>query len=66
MLLVVVMYGMLYFSWQAFQDYSYGASDMYVHHQWAYGLLQGEPYSAGIYPEACGAGKDRGDPAGAQ
>ncbi len=51
MLLAVVIYGMLYFSWQAFQDYSYGASDMYVHHQWAYGLLQGEPYSAGIYPE---------------
>lgn len=51
MLLVVVMYGMLYFSWQAFKDYSYGASDMYVHHQWIYALLQGEPFYDGIYPE---------------
>ena len=51
-LIVSVMYAMLYFSWDAFQSYSYGALDMYVHNSWIYGLVNGEVYSAGIYPEA--------------
>lgn len=51
-LIVSVMYAMLYFSWNAFQSYSYGALDMYVHNSWIYGLVNGEVYSAGIYPEA--------------
>ena len=52
LLIVSVMYAMLYFSWNAFQSYSYGALDMYVHHSWIYGLVNGEIYAAGIYPEA--------------
>lgn len=50
-IILLVIYAMIYFSWNAFQSYSYGASDMYVHHSWIYGLVQGEAFSAGIYPE---------------
>lgn len=50
-LAVILIYGMLYFSWGSFQDYTYGASDMYVHNSWIYGLLQGQVFSAGVYPE---------------
>ena len=51
LLLLVVVYGMVYFTWGAFQEHSYGFSDMYVHHAWIYQLSQGVPFSDGIYPE---------------
>ncbi len=51
-LIFVLMYGMLYFSYGAFLDYSYGFGDMYVHHSWIYGLIEGKIFSAGVYPEA--------------
>ncbi len=51
-LLAVVLYGMLYFSWGSFQSYGYFFSDMYVHHQWIDGLLKGEIFVSGVYPEA--------------
>lgn len=51
LLIVTVVYGMIYFTWGAFQERSYGFSDMYVHHSWIYQLSQGNPFSAGIYPE---------------
>lgn len=51
LLFVVIVYGMIYFSWGAFQDYSYGFGDMYTHHSWIYGLIQGQIFSAGVYPE---------------
>ncbi len=51
LLVVTVVYGMLYFSWGAFQNYSYGFGDMYVHHEWIYQLTQGKIFSAGVYPE---------------
>lgn len=51
LLAVVIIYGMIYFSWGAFQDYSYGFGDMYTHHSWIYGLIQGQIFSAGVYPE---------------
>lgn len=51
-LLVVVAFGMAYFSYAAFAEPSYGCGDMYVHHSWAYGLSQGKIFSGGIYPEA--------------
>lgn len=44
-------YAVLYFSWGAFDLHSYGASDMYVHHSWIYGLQNGQIFSNGIYPE---------------
>ncbi len=52
LLILVLMYGMLYFSYGAFLDYSYGFGDMYVHHSWIYGLIEGRIFSAGVYPEA--------------
>lgn len=51
-LAVVVVFGMMYFSYGAFQNVCYGTSDMPVHHAWIYGLLQGKIFSDGIYPEA--------------
>lgn len=52
LLAVVILFGMIYFTYGAFQDYSYGFGDMYTHHSWIYGLLEGKPYYKGIYPEA--------------
>ena len=49
---VVVLFGMIYFSYGTFVDHSYGFGDMYTHHAWIYGLLEGNIFSAGIYPEA--------------
>ncbi len=51
-LAVVVIYGMIYFTYGAFQDYSYGFGDMYPHNAWTYGLVNGQIFSAGVYPEA--------------
>lgn len=52
MLGVIVLYGMIYFSYGVFQDFNYGSGDMYVHHQWIDGLLEGRIFSDGVYPEA--------------
>lgn len=49
---VIVIYGMIYFSYGTFVDHSFGFGDMYTHHSWIYGLLEGKIFSAGIYPEA--------------
>lgn len=51
LLIVVLVYAMLYFSWGTLHDRTYGFSDIVVHHSWIYGLVSGEPFSAGIYPE---------------
>lgn len=51
-LFVVIVYGMIYFSYGAFQDYNYGFGDMYVHHQWIQGLIEGKIFYDGVYPEA--------------
>ncbi len=50
-LAAIVIYGMIYFSYGAFQEHYYGSGDMYVHHAWVYGLKQGQSFSGGIYPE---------------
>lgn len=50
-LLIVVIFGMMYFSYAAFAEPSYGTSDMYVHHSWIYALQEGQIFSDGIYPE---------------
>lgn len=52
LLIIVLGYGILYFSYGAFCDHSYGFGDMYVHHSWTYGLVEGKIFSAGVYPEA--------------
>ena len=50
-LIVLVIFGVIYFSYGAFQDYSYGFGDMYTHNSWIYGLMDGRIFSSGIYPE---------------
>ncbi len=52
LLILLLLYGMLYFSYGAFRDFSYGFGDLYVHHSWIYGLIQGQIFSDGVYPEA--------------
>lgn len=49
---IVIIFGMMYFSYGAFQVYSYGAGDLYVHHEWIYKLIEGRIFSGGVYPEA--------------
>lgn len=51
LLAAVVIYGMIYFDYGSFQDFSFGTGDLYPHVAWVYGLIQGKPFSAGIYPE---------------
>ena len=51
-LILVILYGMLYFSYGAFQAHSYGCSDLAVHHSWIQGLIDGKVFSAGVYPFA--------------
>ena len=50
-LLLVLAFGMGYFSYGAFQIPSYGYGDLYIHHKWIYGLLEGKIFLEGIYPE---------------
>lgn len=52
MLGAVLVFGMIYFSYGAFQIHSYGWGDLYVHHEWIYGLIRGNIFSGGVYPEA--------------
>lgn len=51
LLLIAVLYGMLYFSWASFVEPAFAFSDVYVHHSWIYGLVEGKPFVDGIYPE---------------
>ncbi|MCI8441526.1 MAG: hypothetical protein HFG27_03210 [Provencibacterium sp.] len=51
LLLALLVYAIIYFSWGAFQDHSYGSGDIYVHHGWLYGLTEGRIFSDGVYPE---------------
>ena len=51
-LTLVIIYGMVYFSYGAFQVYSYGYGDLYTHHKWVYGLVEGNIFPDGVYPEA--------------
>ena len=50
-LAVLVLFGMIYFSYGAFQDYSFGCGDAYVHTQWTYQVSVNNIFSSGIYPE---------------
>lgn len=47
----LILYALIYFTIGAFNELSYGFGDLYVHHAWIYGLIQGKVFSAGIYPE---------------
>ena len=50
LLLAVMVFGMMYFSYGAFKVCSYGVGDLYTHHKWIYGLIEGELFVEGIYP----------------
>lgn len=52
LLAAILIYGVSYFSYSPLVDHSYGFGDMYTHHSWIYGLIQGQIFSAGVYPEA--------------
>ena len=49
-LLLLVIFGCIYFSMNAFQENSYGFGDLYTHHSWIYNLSQGVIFSGGVYP----------------
>lgn len=51
-LAIVIVFGMTYFSYGAFQVCSYGYGDLYTHHKWVYELIQGQLFPDGVYPEA--------------
>ena len=51
-LALVIIYGMVYFSYGAFRVHSYGYGDLYTHHKWIYGLIEGNIFVEGVYPEA--------------
>ncbi len=52
LLFVILVYGIIYFSYGVFQDYNYGFGDMYVHHEWINELVNGNIFGKGVYPEA--------------
>ena len=51
LLSVVILFGMIYFSYGSFLNRSYGTGDMYTHSSMLYGLINGQIFSLGIYPE---------------
>ena len=51
LLSVVLIFGMIYFTYGTIQNHSFGFGDMYVHSSWIYGLVEGKIFSSGIYPE---------------
>lgn len=50
-LTVILIFGIMYFSYGSLQVHSYGFGDSYVHHEWIYGLMQGNVFADGVYPE---------------
>lgn len=51
-LILLLLFGVIYFSYGSSQIHSYGFGDLYVHHQWIYGLQEGKIFEGGVYPEA--------------
>ncbi len=51
LLVSVLLYGMIYFSYGVFQIRSYGFGDLYVHHEWIQRLVEGKIFAGGIYPQ---------------
>lgn len=49
---VTLLFGAVYFTYGVIRISCYGCGDLYVHHSWIYGLMEGKVFSAGIYPEA--------------
>lgn len=47
----LLLFGFLYFGWSGFYKFSFGSGELYVHHSWVYGLLEGEIFPEGVCPE---------------
>ena len=47
-LAVILIFGMMYFSYGTSQVHSYGFGDSYVHHAWIHGLTEGNVFSDGV------------------
>ncbi len=52
LLLLVVTFGVAYFSFGAFQMHSYGCYDVFTHHGWVSEMVDGTIFPDGIYPAA--------------
>lgn len=52
LLSIIVVFGMVYFTYGAFEVHSYGQPDMFLHHAWVNNLTDGKIFPDGIYPEA--------------
>ena len=50
-LAAILLFGMAFFLKGAFQDYSFGCFDQYTHYRWTSALLEGDIFTAGVYPE---------------
>lgn len=50
-LAVILIFGIMYFSYGSSQVCSYGFGDLYVHHEWIYALTKGNVFSGGVYPQ---------------
>ena len=51
LLFLIIVYAVIYFSYGAFYDTSYGTGDLYTHNMWIYDLCNGQIFSHGVYPE---------------
>lgn len=49
---LVILSGLFYFSYGSSRLHGYGSGELYVHHSWIYGLIEGKIFSDGVYPEA--------------
>lgn len=52
LLFVIIVFGVIYFSYGGFQVHCYGQTDLMVHHQWVNSLVKGKIFPNGVYPEA--------------
>lgn len=50
LLLSVILFGMIYFSYGSFQIHTYGQYDTFLHHGWINKMAKGQIYPEGIYP----------------
>ncbi len=52
LLLSVIIFGIIYFSYGSFQIHTYGCYDLITHHGWINRMIGGEIFPDGIYPAA--------------
>lgn len=52
LLMSVIAFGMIYFSYDEFQMCSYGHYDIFTHHRWINEMIEGHIFPDGVYPVA--------------